>query len=655
MIKRIFFWGMLVSCASFAMAAVTFDGTSMTGNGTYSGAINVSNATGQTVTITPSGILTLGSTVTGSGTIINANTTNAAKLQLNGDWSDFSGTYETSGVAWTEVFTSDFANTAWKVAGTNAVAFCASAESTTPYTFYLGTLYGGDSTTEVRSSGSSSKAPVKVVVGNTNEALVSDAENIFAGKIVDNNVLGLGIEKVGPGVWTLSGTNTYSLGTTISGGTLRVTGSIWENSIVINAGGTLELSGSGSLTASNLVSGNDAITNNGTFCINKDDAYNLDRAVTGTGNLVKDGSGTLSVTVASDYSGYTEVKGGTLSSNYANLASRDFRIAEGAMLALAFSTDTTFNATVSGTGTFAKSGSSKLLLRGADFSGFSGTVTTTGERWIELFDAGSNTTVWNINGSQGLAFATNGGNSSFAFGALTGSGSIIISNGQSTDKAVTLTVGNGNKALLSDAENIFSGTLADRSSGGTLAVEKIGPGTWTLSGANTYTGGTTVAGGTLKIADTGSVASSVTVNADTGNDTPALILEGTIDGNLNLNGIFTVDFTNGLTPTGEVTGEVLFGDDALLSILADEPSSAMRYTLNAGSLDFGTRSLAEIYSDSVAAGLLADIWIPSVDGTSIILSVDGSKVPEPASCLLLLLGLCLGRRFFPRPSLRKGF
>ncbi|MDO4583159.1 MAG: autotransporter-associated beta strand repeat-containing protein [Planctomycetia bacterium] len=655
MIKRFFFWGILVSCAGFAMADVVFDGTNMTGSGTYSDAIDVSNATGQTVTITPSAQIDLYSTVTGSGKVINANTTGGVKVVLRGDWSGFSGTYDTTGVNWTEVFTPDFTNTAWKVAGGNAVAFCASQVSNDPYTFYLGALYGGVSTTEVRSSGGSSKAPVKVVVGNTNGALVSDEVNVFAGKIVDNNPLGLGIEKVGPGMWTLSGTNTYSLGTTISGGTLRVTGSILENSIVINAGGTLELSGTGNLTASNSVAGNDTITNHGIFRINKDSNDNLNRVVTGTGNLVKEGSGTLTVSVASDYSGYTEVKGGTLSSNYANLASRDFRIAEDATLTLTFSSDTTFNATVSGTGTFAKSGTHKLLLQGADFSNFSGTITTPGNRWIELFDAGSDTTVWNINGSQGLAFATHGGNSRFAFGTLTGSGAIIISNNQSTEMAVTLTVGNSDKALLSDAENIFSGSLADRPTGGTLAVEKIGPGMWTLSGKNTYTGGTTVAGGTLKIADTGSVASSVTVNAGTGDEAPSLILEGRIDGDLNLNGIFTVDFINDLTPTGSVSGDVTFGDDAFLSVLVDEPSIAMSYILNARSLDFGSRSLAEIYSASVAAGLLDDIWVPYVDGTSLILSVDGSKVPEPGTWLLLLLGLCLCRRFFTHPSLKTGF
>ncbi|MGN1274716.1 MAG: hypothetical protein ACI4UF_08995, partial [Thermoguttaceae bacterium] len=62
-----------------AFADVTFDGTTMTGSGAYSEPVNVSNATGQTVTITPSDVLTLSSTVTGSGTVKkNA----GAKLQL---------------------------------------------------------------------------------------------------------------------------------------------------------------------------------------------------------------------------------------------------------------------------------------------------------------------------------------------------------------------------------------------------------------------------------------------------------------------------------------------------------------------------------------------------------------------------------------------
>ena len=56
----------------------------------------------------------------------------------------------------------------------------------------------------------------------------------------------------------------------------------------------------------------------------------------------------------------------------------------------------------------------------------------------------------------------------------------------------------------------FSGALQNGLGGGALSVTKIGTGTQTLSGTNTYTGPTIVTGGTLLL--TGSLTSDVTVN-----------------------------------------------------------------------------------------------------------------------------------------------
>lgn len=62
--------------------------------------------------------------------------------------------------------------------------------------------------------------------------------------------------------------------------------------------------------------------------------------------------------------------------------------------------------------------------------------------------------------------------------------------------ASVLTVGGGN------ATSTFAGVLRDNTgTGGTLALTKIGTGTLTLSGENTYTGETTVSGGALRIAN----------------------------------------------------------------------------------------------------------------------------------------------------------
>ena len=72
-------------------------------------------------------------------------------------------------------------------------------------------------------------------------------------------------------------------------------------------------------------------------------------------------------------------------------------------------------------------------------------------------------------------------------GSLSGNG--IVNNGGSTN--ATLTVGNDN------TNTTFGGTLKDGNS--PLGLTKVGTGTLTLTGANTYTAGTTISGGTLQL------------------------------------------------------------------------------------------------------------------------------------------------------------
>lgn len=83
---------------------------------------------------------------------------------------------------------------------------------------------------------------------------------------------------------------------------------------------------------------------------------------------------------------------------------------------------------------------------------------------------------------------------------LSGAGSVLNAGGGTA----TLTVG-GN-----GASTTFSGTLSNSS--GTLALAKMGTGTWTLSGANTYTGATTVGAGTLLVTGSTAAGSAVSVS-----------------------------------------------------------------------------------------------------------------------------------------------
>ena len=87
-----------------------------------------------------------------------------------------------------------------------------------------------------------------------------------------------------------------------------------------------------------------------------------------------------------------------------------------------------------------------------------------------------------------------------AIGSLAGDG--IVLNGGTT--AATLTLGGDNSSTT------FSGSLQDGLGGGVLSLTKVGTGTQTLSGVNTYTGVTRVLAGKLIL--TGSLTSDVTVS-----------------------------------------------------------------------------------------------------------------------------------------------
>jgi autotransporter-associated beta strand protein len=96
-----------------------------------------------------------------------------------------------------------------------------------------------------------------------------------------------------------------------------------------------------------------------------------------------------------------------------------------------------------------------------------------------------------LNPASGTATLDLGGFSETVNGlSNSGAGSSVVNN-SANGGPFTLTVG-GN-----DQDSAFSGVI--QNAAGTLALTKIGTGTLTLSGANTYRGNTTISGGTLKL------------------------------------------------------------------------------------------------------------------------------------------------------------
>ncbi|MGR6022074.1 autotransporter-associated beta strand repeat-containing protein, partial [Salmonella enterica] len=177
----------------------------------------------------------------------------------------------------------------------------------------------------------------------------------------DNAISGSGqVVKSGDKTLTLSGANSYTGGTTISGGTLVAsnvealgTGDVTDNAtLALNAGGdftnniggtgrveksgdgTLTLSGSNTYTGGTLISsgtlvandvnalGTGDVTDNATLELNT--GGDFDNAISGSGQVVKSGDKTLTLSGANSYTGGTTISGGTLvASNVEALGSGD--------------------------------------------------------------------------------------------------------------------------------------------------------------------------------------------------------------------------------------------------------------------------------------------------------------------------------------------
>ena len=316
---------------------------------------------------------------------------------------------------------------------------------------------------------------------------------------------------IGAGTVTLSGINTYTGATTVTGGTLSVAADTnlgATSSTLTLDGGTLQVTGTAfNSTARNIALGSAG----GSFDIaDAGNTFTLSQALGGTGSLTKLGSGTLVLSGANTYTGGTTINAGTLQGNSNSLQGN---IVDNAALAFDQTTDGTYSGIISGNGTLTKSGSGTLTLGGAN--SYTGGTT--------------------INA-----------------GSLQGSSTSLQGN----------IVDNAALAFDQDTAGTYSGVVS-----GSGSLSKFGGGTLTLSGANSYTGGTTINAGTLQ-GDTTSLQGKITNNA-------ALVFNQAIDGtfagtlagsgSLTKAGSATLTINGGNPFTGATnvaSGMLIVGDDS---------------------------------------------------------------------------------------------
>ena len=455
-------------------------------------------------------------------------------------------------------------------------------------------------------------------------------------------------EKTGANTWTLTGTTTGLTPWTVLGGTLAIAddGALGDSSgrLTLDAG-TLRSTGTTTATRSITLGAGGA-----TFEVDLVRTLTLNGTLSGPGSLRKTGAGTLVLSAANNYVGGTAVEAGSLNAAATGaLGSGPVSVAANASLLFSGNADAsgltitaaergaTGNAGFVRFGGTTSAGNARLVMnngaaaefrdnatagnavienhggltniwfnatagnaRITNFSGgqinllddaSAGQATFVNESGglIDIFDrasAGQATVVNNAGGRLRISSLTTAG---ISIGALSGTGDVILG-------AKALTTGGLNANT--EVSGVISGT------GGSLV--KIGTGTLTLSGANTYTGGTALRQGRLNLGHnqalgTGALAmdddTTLGFSADgltiantiqlTGNNDPVIdtgSFNETLSGAISGGGFITKQGTGTLTLSGAntYTGATNVAQGTLKAGAANTFSASSAYSVASG-------------------------------------------------------------------------
>ena len=348
--------------------------------------------------------------------------------------------------------------------------------------------------------------------------------------VIASTITGIGgsLVKNGSGTLLLTGSNTYSGGTTVSGGTLAV-------STDANLGtGTLGLNGAKLLTLGNIASTrNITLTGNATIETLFGTTFATSGNVSGTGSLIKDGWGTLVLAGNTNPGGGTTIAAGTLQiGNGGGAGTLTGNVTNNGIIAFNRAVASNYSGVISGGGALVQKGASILELTGdntytggtlissgtlqlgvggtsgsitgdvvnngalsiqrSDVYKFGGTITGTGT----FVQAGTGTTVFTTNNA-------------YAGGTTIAAGALQLGDGGLTGSIIGDVVNYG--ALIAKRDGLL--TLAGAISG-SGSFTQAGAGVTRLDGLSSYTGATDVKSGTLSV--NGSIASSSLVSVERG-------------------------------------------------------------------------------------------------------------------------------------------
>lgn len=556
----------------------------------------------------------------------------------------------------------DFVANNWKIGST-----------TTNYLDGSQVLFNDAATGTTAITNIASISPSSMTVSNNSKAYS------FAGGVIGGNG---SLTKNGNGTLTLDTTltNTYSGGTFINAGTLAInldanlgaaaalglnagTLSALTN-VTLNSGRTVTVgpaSGSGNATVNvqgtNVLTVNNPINNN----------------ATGTGALIKTGTGTLALGGNNGYSGGTTLNAGTIllpNGSISAFGTGVLNLNNNATLVVRPSSGSAWNsansiylgnsvvvqagqtnlvdnsvnnfgnlwvgnnsATWTGSGTVKFVNSSgvsapAVLWCGSPLSGFTGRMEfgsatgnyhmyvgiayQAGDGGISTFDAAG--TAWNLGDTgNSLAQVVDAGCTLVRIGSLEGANT---ANEIRSQNPCTFEIGALNTTT----------TYAGRITGGaSTSLTKVGTGTLTLSGANTYTGNTTINGGSLEIAQA-VIGTSSTVSIASGAKLKLDFTATNRVGTLVLNGVSQPGgtYNAGNTPayfSAGGAGSLLVTASNPTNITVSASSSTMTLSWPADHLGW----VLQAQTNSLDTGLSTDNWVdvPGSDSsTTSVITMD---------------------------------
>lgn len=356
-----------------------------------------------------------------------------------------------------------------------------------------------------------------------------------------------GITKSGSGTLKLTGSNTFTGTTQINAGTLQLgAANVLSDSTLVSlantAGAVFDLnnysetiaamSGSGS-------KGGNVSLGSGTLTVGTATSTTYSGVISGTGSLVKQGTGTLTLAGANSYSGATTINAGTLKLGASNVIANisDVTVATGAFLDLNSYSETIDG--LSGYGTLTNSSStSATLTLGSNNQGsssFDGPITNS----LALIKSGTGTQI--LNGENSYTGTTTISAGTLKVGHSKALGSTGTSSGTSVTAGATLQVSSSNGITVAEpitslagtlqnvsGTNTWSGSIAitaatfqvDTSSSLTLSgkltgsngFKKTGDGVLQLTNtSNSYSGTTTISAGELELGAAGVIPDSSSV------------------------------------------------------------------------------------------------------------------------------------------------